>query len=119
MLNQHVNLPKCRQNTATSIVDLDLVYKRRIAQRSKPLQGVGHAVMGGEAALGAFGALIGLRCPDYFYLGFPSVHPLLISPGALSMFRAGHSSCCLNYVVGLSVSSPGLTSALAHYMAFV
>ena len=35
------------------------------------------------------------------------------------MLRSGHSSHRLNYVAGLSVSSPGLTSALTHYMAFV
>lgn len=49
---------------ATSVVDLDLVYKRRIVQKSRPLQGVGHTMMGGEAAFEALNALIGLRCPD-------------------------------------------------------
>lgn len=36
-----------------SSVDLDLVSKRRIVQKSRHLQGVGHTMMGGEAALGA------------------------------------------------------------------
>lgn len=62
LLNQHVKLPKCRQNMVTSIVDLDLVSKKFV-QKSRCLQGVGHTVMGGEAALGTLNALMGLWCP--------------------------------------------------------
>ena len=64
MLNQHVKLPKCRQNMATGVVDLDLVSKRRIAQKRRLLQSVGHTMMEGEAALGAWNALVSLTCPD-------------------------------------------------------
>lgn len=36
-----------------SVGDLDLVSKKRIVQKSRHLQGVGHTMMGGGAALGA------------------------------------------------------------------
>jgi len=44
---------------ATSPVDLYLVSKRRMVQKSRPLQSVGHTMMGGQAAVGALNALTG------------------------------------------------------------